>query len=102
MKSIEEIRKETPLSVTTTDNPIFTVTEDLERTVFDSLSLPDGKYTIETDRVARLNKGDRLRVLQCFDDSRPNWYRWGDKNEKILIEDKYTRLVFGDMAPTEV
>ena len=95
MKTKEEIRKETPLSVTTTDNPIFAVVEAVECVIFESIIINGEKYTIETDCKALLNVDDRLRLLQCFDDNRPNWYRWSDGSDQIMIPDEYVRYVSG-------
>lgn len=98
MKTIEQIREETPFSVTSTDNPIFIMVKPITVNVFKRIQIGDEFHTIATDKPALVLESIKLRLLQCYDDARPNWYRWGDGNEQILIPDEYTRYYSGNIG----
>lgn len=100
MKSIEEIRKETPLSVTTTDNAIYEVLEDVEPLIYDVHVLENGqRMGYCTQKRVQLKAGTRLRLLQCDDNEADNHYRYGDKNQKVIIPDSVMKYISGNLGP---
>lgn len=99
MKSKDEIRKETPLSVTSTDNAIYETTEDIEVDIYDVEVWNGQMFGYNTLKKAFLVKGDKLRLLQCDDDEKDNHYRWGEANQKVIIPDDKMKYVSGTRGP---
>ncbi len=100
MKSKEQIRKETPLSVTSTDNPIydFSFFDQSVFKIYDMFEDEHGnRYNFYTLKDAELRAGDKLRLIQCFDDEQPNHYRWGDHNQFLIISDSNMIYISGDV-----
>ena len=72
----KQIRSVTPLSITTLDNPVYTVLHDQERQL---------RNTSGVVGVQHLHKGDKLRLLGCqLDTQRLNPFRIGDTKYILL------------------
>ena len=95
MKTIEEIRQETPLSVTSTDNPIYEVLEDVRTVIYKKLL--DGGYTADGDTVS-LQKGDRLRLLSCDDEKEVSTFRIGEGHDYIEIAHSQVQYISGNLG----
>ena len=100
MKSKEQIREETPLSVTSTDNAIYEFSF-FDKSVFKIYDMWEDehghRFNYYTLSDAELKYGDRLRLIQCFDDETPNYYRWGEHNQFLIISDSNMIYISGDV-----
>ena len=100
MKSKDEIRKETPLSVTSTDNAIYEYSffENNVYKIYDMFEDVHGiRENFFTQQYADLKDGDRLRLIQCFDDETDNYYRWGEGNQFIIVPDSEVNYISGNV-----
>lgn len=95
MKTIDEIRLETPLSVTTTDNPIVEIVEDLDAPLFEGKETEDGlRYNEYLETLVNIKKGTRLRLLVCDYTKKEAQYRWGDGNQFVVIDLIATKMIY--------
>lgn len=97
-KSKADIREETPLSVTSTDNAIYEVIEDCRVKIYDSAEMNGHRNTWWTLEYGVFVVGDRLRLLQCDDDEKDNVYRVGEENKFVRIPDSKMKHISGDIG----
>lgn len=94
MKTIDQIREETPLSVTSTDNPIYEVLEDLSTVIYER----KGDTYVPSHSMAELKKGDRLRLLSCNDEKEVSTFRIGDGHDYIEIAHSQVKIIYGNLG----
>ena len=100
MKTLEEIRKETPLSETTTDNPIVQINE-----LGDILVLVTNKTDKKPSKgiFHKIKKGEKYRFINvgCRLGTDFSALRLG-KNDAIWVPNECFNLIYGDVIGLNV
>lgn len=93
MKMQKEIIRETPLSVTTTDNAIFEM-------MIDIIALVDSDGDSSTiERLPEIKKGTRLRLLGCkLPETGYAPFRWGAGSDIVFIPVTQVRYISGNLG----
>lgn len=96
MKSPEEIAKRTPLSITTTDNPICRIRNYKEEPYFEVLVKGANRKDGE---MVKIYPGQEFRLIHigCGYGKESSWFRYG-RVESILIPNKCFDKVYGHVV----
>lgn len=95
MKTKDEIRKETPLSVTTHDNPIFEIIQENNALTYTKTS---AQAKVSIKGITNIPKGAKLRLLACKQDELDSIYQWGDGFDFVAINNSFTKFVKGNLG----
>lgn len=85
MKTKEDIRKVTPLSVTSTDNAVFEVLKTTDVVVYD----PNNRKEF---KIQTIEAGTLLRLLGCKQGANTSPYRWGDAHAVVRLDNLLTKF----------
>lgn len=90
----DEIRQETPLSVTPIEAPIFIVLKDTDGILYKNVV--DGEA--ELIGLQPLEKGDKVRLLACSKTKTSSSYQWGDGNLFVQLDNSLTSFLSGNLG----